>query len=184
MKNTDYPGIFRYWWVPIVTGVLSIAIGIFCFCSPVTSMEVLAIFFEACLIVAGIFNLCFALSNIGRNTHWGWPLANGLIEIILGIWLWTMPLPEMTAVFLYVVGFWLLFMCIYGISELTALSSIRAGWLGWLVAILLIGIVCVFIFLMTPLTGGIFVWLFIGCSFIAYGIARILLAFQLRKLLR
>lgn len=184
MKYSNYSGIFRYWWVPIITGILSIAIGVYCFCSPMSSMEALAIFFEAAMIVAGIFNLSFAISNMGRNHHWGWPLANGLIEILLGVWLWTMPLTELTAVFVYAVGFWLLFVCVYGIGELTALTALRSGWIGWLLAFLVIAAVCVFISMITPLSSGIMVWLFIGTSFIAYGITRILLAIQLRKLSR
>ena len=28
-------GLTRFWWIPLVTGVLSLAIGIWCLCGPV-----------------------------------------------------------------------------------------------------------------------------------------------------
>lgn len=181
MANTFFSQGFRYWWIPLVTGLLSVFIGVWCFIFPVSSLETLAIFFECCLMVAGIFNICYALGNVSRNSHWGWPLANGIIEVLLAIWLWTMPIPTLTTVFVYVVGFWLLFMCVYGITEISALSAMRVGWVGWLLGLIVLGIVFVFIFLMGPATGGVFVWLFIGISFIAYGVSRILLSIQLKR---
>ncbi len=181
MQDIFYSNQFRHWWIPLITGLLSIFCGVWCFIFPSSSMESLAIFFECVLLVAGIFNICYALGNISRNSHWGWPLANGIIETLLAIWLWTMPLETLTVVFVYAVGFWLLFMMVYGITEITALYSMRMGWVGWLLGLLIIGIVCVIIALMGPVGGGIFVWLFIGASFLTYGITRIMLSIRMKR---
>lgn len=172
---------FRYWWMPLITGILSIGVGVCCFIFPAASMSTLAIFFMCVLLVAGIFNICYAIGNHGHNSHWGWSLANGLIELVLGIWLWTFPLGELTEVFIYAVAFWVLFMVIYGIAETTSLYSYRVGWIGWLIGFIFIALVCVLIFLMGPIGNGIFAWVFIGCSFEAYGIWKIVMSFRLKK---
>ena len=171
---------FRYWWSPLVTGLLAVAVGIMSFIWPASSLETFAILFECCLLVAGIFNVCYALGNASRQTHWGWALANGLIEVILAIWLWTMPIGELTIVFIYVVAFWLIFMCVYGIAEYATLSAMRIGWVSWLIGLLVIGLISAVLILWGPIGTGIAVWMFIGCSFIAYGVSRIVLSFRLR----
>lgn len=174
--------LFRYWWIPLITGILAIAAGVLCFIFPAASMATLAIFFMWLLIVAGIFNICYAIGNSKHNSHWGWSLANGIIEIILGVWLWTFPIGELTAVFVYAVAFWILFMIIYGIAETTALSAYRIGWVGWLLGMIFIALICILIFLLSPIGNGLMAWTFIGCSFIVYGFWRIVLAIRLRKL--
>ena len=181
MRNNLLYNGFRFWWAPLVTGLLSIAVGVFCFIWPTASMATMAIFFECLLLVAGIFNVCYALGNHGPNSHWGWPLANGLIEIVLAIWMWTMPLPELTTVFMYIVGFWVLFMCIYGLSEAAMLNSLRIGWVGWIIGFILIGLVFILVFMMGPREDAVFVVSFLGFSFIFYGLSRIMLSFRLRR---
>ena len=62
MENFTFKGgITRYWWMPLITGLLSIAIGIWCLCSPDSSLPVLAYVFAGVVIAAGIVNLAFAL---------------------------------------------------------------------------------------------------------------------------
>lgn len=181
MKNNLFTDTFRYWWIPLITGVLALAVGVLCFLFPASSLESLAIIFECCLLVAGVFNICYALSNSGHNAHWVWPFANGLIEVILAIWMWTMPIEELTLVFIYIVALWLLFICVYAISEYATLSSLRVGWGGWLIGLVLIGILLVLFCLMGPVGSGLFVWIFIGSGFLAYGISRIVLAISLYR---
>lgn len=164
-----------------MTGILALAVGVLCFIWPGASMATMAIFFECLLLVAGIFNVCYAIGNQGPNSHWGWPLANGLIEIVLAIWLWTMPLPELTVVFMYIVGFWVLFICIYGISEAMTLYSLRVGWIGWIVGLILIGLVFALVFLMGPRADAAFVVAFLGFSFIFYGLSRLMLAYRMHR---
>lgn len=175
---------FRYWWIPLITGLLAIGIGVCCFIFPAASLATLALFFMWLLIIAGIFNICYAIGNSKHNSHWGWALANGIIELVLGVWLWTFPIGELTEVFVYAVAFWVLFIIIYGIAETTTLSAYRIGWIGWLVGFILIALICVLIFLLGPVGNSIMAWVFIGCSFISYGIWKIVLSFRLKKLNR
>ena len=173
--------VFRHWWLSLIVGIMSIIAGLCCFVTPISSIVVLTSFFVVILIVGGIFNVVTAAVNAKWNRYWGWDLARGILEILLGIWMLMLPTPVLTTTLVYVFGFWMLFNSIMGICEACELSNIRLkGW-GWLLACSILGVLCSFIFLMAPIYGGMFVLAYIGISFIFYGIFRIVLAFQIRK---
>lgn len=182
MKLTDIArGITRYWWIPLLTGLLSIGIGIWCLCSPDTSLPVLAYAFSICILAAGIFNLVFAFVNTGGLPGWGWALAYGIIEILCGVWLLTLPAGVMTTAFIYAIGIYLIFVAINSICEACMLNGYGSFGFGWILALLLVTIVCSVIFLAGPIAGGVAVWLYIGISFITYGVYRIILSCGLKK---
>ena len=175
-------GITRYWWIPLITGLLAIGIGIWCLCSPESSLPVLAYTMAILFCCAGVFNSCFAIANKGFTPGWGWALALGLIELCLGIWLLCQPVPVLTVTFIYAVGIYLIFAAINAICELFSVYSGSFSWIGWLVAMLLIVILFSFIFLAGPIGGGIAVWLWIGISFVFFGCYRILLSMAIRSI--
>lgn len=172
----------KHWWISLVAGALGIAAGIYCFITPLESLAALTVFFIAVLLAGGIFNLAFAITNRKWNDNWGWSLARGIIEILLAIWLFMLPLPLVTTTLVYVIGFWMLFHSIVGIIESCGLSRLPAkGW-GWLLACNIISLLCAFFFMVSPVYGGLFVLFYIGLSLILYGIYRIVLAFEWRKI--
>ena len=176
--------LFRYWWVSLVVGILSIVTGICCFAVPVDSLAVMTAFFIAVLVVAGIVNVFWAFANREWNDSWGWSLARGLLEILFGVWLLLMPLPLVTTMLIYVVGFWMLFHSVLGICEASELSGIGVrGW-GWLLACNILSLICSFVFLAAPVYGGIFILAYAGVSFVLYGIFRIVLSFEWRRINR
>lgn len=174
--------IHRLWWIPILTGLLSVALGVWCFCSPQTSLPVFAIFFACILVVAGIMNLCYAFSNRSVNTNWGWSLALAIIELICGLWLYFMPLAQMTVVFVYAVGFWLIFAAINSICESATMSRFGWGWTVFMMVLLVATIFFGFYFITDPLLGLEAGWLWIGISFITFGVYRLCLAFLLNSI--
>lgn len=140
--------------------------------------------FIAVLVVAGIVNVFWAFANREWNDSWGWSLARGLLEILFGVWLLLMPLPLVTTMLIYVVGFWMLFHSVLGICEASELSGIGVrGW-GWLLACNILSLICSFVFLAAPVYGGIFILAYAGVSFVLYGIFRIVLSFEWRRINR
>lgn len=126
LRKSDRTGnLFRYWWVSLVVGVLGIATGVACVVVPADSLAVLTVFFISVLVVGGIFNIAWAVANRNWNDTWGWSLARGLIELLLGVWLMLLPLPLVTTLLIYVVGFWMLFQSVLGICESCALAPFR-----------------------------------------------------------
>lgn len=173
--------VFKHWWLSLIVGLLGIIAGICCFATPISSIEVLTNLFIVIMIVGGIFNIVTAAVNAKWNRYWGWDLARGILEILLGIWMLMLPTPVITTTLVYIFGFWMLFHSIMGICEACELSNIRLrGW-GWLLACGILGLLCSFVFLMAPVYGGIFVLSYIGISFILYGIFRIVFAFQIKR---
>lgn len=172
----------KYWWISLIVGIMGIITGVCCFATPLSSLVVLTDFFVAMLIVGGIFNIVSAVINRKWSSEWGWDLARGILEVMLGIWLFMQPVPLVATTMVYIIGFWMMFHSVIGICESCELSNIPVkGW-GWLLACNILSLLCSFIFLVTPIFGGLFALFYIGISFILYGIFRIVLAIRLWKL--
>lgn len=183
MKTKNYKGgITRLWWIPLITGILSIALGIWCFCSPEESLEVMAYVFAGCICAAGILNIAFGIINSAPHSNWGWSLALGLLEIIVGVWLFMLPGAILVSTFIFTIGIYLIFVTINAICEACVMASFSNAWLAWIMCFLLATLVFAVIFLAGPVAGGVAVWFYIGISLITFGIYRLILAAKLKKI--
>lgn len=171
----------RYWWISLIVGLFSIAAGVGCFVTPGGSLALLTVLFVTTLLAGGILNILFATLNRKRIAYWSWSLARGIIEVLLGIWLILLPLPVVTTGLIFLVGFWMLFHSIIGIGESCELQQYDIkGW-GWLLACNILSLIFSFVYLMSPVFGGLFVVFYLGFSFVFYGVFRFVLAFKLRR---
>lgn len=172
---------FRYWWISLIVGLLSITTGVCCFvASPIDSLEMLSGLFVAILLVGGVFNMVAAAANRRWNDCWGWDLARGIVEVMFGVWLCLLPPALATVALVYVFGLWMLFHSVMGICESGLFARLHLrGW-GWLLACNILSLLCSFLFLVTPVVGGLFVLAYVGISFVLYGVFRIVLAFEMR----
>lgn len=177
-------GVTRYWWVPLLTGFLSIGIGVWCLLSPTTSLPVLAYAFAIVMCAAGFFNLLFAFTNSRLFPGWGWSLAMGILELFCGIWMLCMPEGVLTSTFIWIVGFYLIFAVINAICDSCTFYGYANDWFGWILAVLLISLLFAVIFISGPIVGGITVWLYIGIGFILFGVYRIMMAGKIRRINR
>lgn len=175
-------GVTRYWWIPLITGVLAIAIGVWCLLNPIESLPILALVFACGLCAVGIFNLSFALANSKLYPGWGWALAMGILEIICGMWMLFLSPAVMTTVFVYAVGIYIVFACINAICDAFTSYGYSNDWFGWIIAVLLITLLFALIFMAGPIADGVAVWIYIGISFIFYGIYRIIFSAKIRRL--
>jgi uncharacterized membrane protein HdeD (DUF308 family) len=82
----------------LLSGVLSIVIGIMFVRAPIGALAALTLLIACFLMVGGIFNIVAALSY--RFAAWGWPLASGIIDLVLGVLIWQ----EWPASALWVIG--------------------------------------------------------------------------------
>jgi Uncharacterized conserved protein len=173
----------KNWWVSLLVGILAIIMGIWCFTSPGASLAGMTYVFVFGFLIGGILDICFAVSNRNHMYGWGWELAGGILEILLGIMLLVLPTPFITGILVYMVGFWILFRSIWGIGESCQLQILGIkGW-GWTLALSIISLLFSFVYLLSPGFGkGIFVVALVGCSMLAYGIFRIVMAFKLRQI--
>ncbi len=108
----------------------------------------------------------------------------GALGMICGIWLLTLPAPQLTVTFIYVIGFYLVFAAVNGICDACTFYGYSRDWFGWILALLLIMLLFAIIFIAGPIAGGVAVWLYIGISFIVYGIYRMFVAAKIRRVNR
>ncbi len=81
----------KNWWLFAILGILLIIGGIYVITVPVESYVTLSIFFSVMIFVNGIFDVVFSISNSKIINGWGWYLAGGILEILLGIVLMNYP---------------------------------------------------------------------------------------------
>lgn len=182
MKNTFRRYASKLWWFPLITGLLSIGMGIWCLFSPTSSLTLLAYVFTALLLLAGCMNLSYGIINTAPHSNWGWSLALGILEVIMAFWLYSLPVATLVTAFIFGVGIYLIIVAINALCESFMLHS-YSGEGTWLFVLLLLAtLFFAFIFLMAPVAGGVAVWLYIGISFITFGCYRIALAVKINRI--
>jgi uncharacterized membrane protein HdeD (DUF308 family) len=132
--------------------------------------------------VAGVCNLAFVAFNGRRAPNWGWALALGLLDMIAGIWMLSLPEEELAVTFIIVLGIWLLCVAINAICETFVLSSASVWWTIFAVIMLVATIYFAIMFLSSPLTMAVAGWLYLGISLIAFGAFRISVSCRLHQL--
>ncbi len=178
-EKIDYA--VKNWWLSLIVGILFVGIGILLMFTPVQSYIALSILFSVTMFVSGIFEIVFAASNRKTLSSWGWYLAGGIIDLILGIYL--MLYPGMSMMILpFVLAFWLMFRGFSAIGYSIDLQRYGNRSWGWALVLGILAIICAFLFIWQPIAGAITVVYFVAWAFLFIGIFRIVFAFQLRKL--
>lgn len=171
----------KNWWIYLVYGILLIAFSIWIFMTPVESYVGLSIAFSIMVFVSGISNIYFSVTNRKKLESWGWYLANGIFELIIGMVL--ILYPEISIVALpFIVGFWLMFKSVFLMGF--ALELRKYLYLDWGLMFFfgaIIGLLSFFI-LINPLFGAVTVVSLTGIALLLFGIGNIILAFKLKKL--
>jgi uncharacterized membrane protein HdeD (DUF308 family) len=73
-------------FLELLSGVLSIVVGLLFLRAPVNALVALTLLLACFLMVGGIFKVVAALAY--RFAAWGWSLASGIIDVILGLMIW------------------------------------------------------------------------------------------------
>lgn len=185
-KKMDTTKLFykptRFWWIPFIGGLIFIGFGIWCLCNPVSSLDIMAYIFAGGVGLVGIGNLVYGFANVSNNHGWGWAVACGIIEILCSIWLFFLPSNLLTQVFIFCVGLYIIFVSVNAISESYMIYRYSALWSVWFFMLLLVSIVCACIFLAAPIVGAVALWIYIGISFITYGVFRVMMSLKLKRI--
>lgn len=181
-KSNFFYGLTRYWWMPLISGLIFIGFGVWCLCDPGASMPIIAYIFAGLIGLVGIINLCYGLASVNSYHGSGWAMAAGIIEILFSIFLFFVPTAILTWVFAYGVGIYIIFMSVYAFCESFMISRYSTMWFWWFILFLLVALVFALIFILGPVGTTMMGWLYIGISFICYGIYRIMLACKIKKI--
>ena len=98
-------GVGAFWcrgwsgfFLELLSGVLSIVVGLLFLRAPAGALAALTLLLACFLMVGGTFKIVAAA--VYRFAAWGWSLAGGIIDVILGVMIWQ----EWPASALWVIG--------------------------------------------------------------------------------
>ena len=72
----------KNWWVSLILGILYVAVALGLMFFPFNGYAALSILFSISMLVSGVLEIAFAISNRQRVSSWGWYLAGGVIDMI------------------------------------------------------------------------------------------------------
>ncbi len=169
----------KHWYLPLLVGIVLVAVGIWCIVAPAASYLALAIVFAVGFFLSGVFETFFAIAN--RSEKWGWSLAMGIMSIIVGFLM--MVNPGLSAVTLtFYVGFMLLFYSVTGIGIALAIKEYYDVDWKTLMIVAVLGVILSLIMLFNPAFAGISIVLWTAFTFLTMGFYRIYIAIRLRKI--
>ena len=171
----------KNWWLSLLVGLLYIIVAIYLMFAPLASYVALSILFSVSMFVSGLFEIAFALANKKGISSWGWYLAGGIIDLILGIFLMASPGLSME-VLPFVLAFWLMFRGFSATGYSMDLKRYGTRNWGWYMVFGILAILCSIGVIWQPALGAFTLVYMIAYALLIIGIFRVMLSFELKSL--
>lgn len=169
--------LVRNWWAILIRGIAAVVFGVIAFLLPAQAVAVLALVFGAYLLVDGVFAITAAIAAAARHTRWGLLLAEGVIDLLVGLLALGAPGLVIVGV-LWVIAAWAV---ITGVLMLAAAFRLPGGHGHWLLGLGgLVSVVWGVLLWLWPFVGAIVLTLWLGAYAVIFGIALIAFALRLR----
>ncbi|WP_161890588.1 HdeD family acid-resistance protein [Pontibacter russatus] len=181
--NISHAGRSTYWYLPLLLGILFVALGVWVIFTPLESYIALAIIFAVTFLISGILEIMYAISNRHGIHNWGWSLAVGIVDLIIGVMLVTKPVISMAVLPIYV-GFGILFRSVMAIGWAFELKRREVPNWGYLLALGVLGLFFAFIMILNPVFGSLTIVFYTALALISIGVFQISLSLRLKKLQR
>jgi len=184
MENQTFASLkssVKHWYFPLILGIIFIAIGAWVLRTPVESYITLAILFSISFFMAGILEIIFSIANRKELRNWGWSLASGIIDFLIGVLLVSIPAISIVVLPVYV-GFAIMFRSILAIGWSVELHDMAVLNWGYMLVMGILGLMFSFILLWNPLFAGMTIVFYTSLAFIFIGFFYIFLSFRLKKL--
>ena len=171
----------KNWWTSLLLGIVYIIVALWLMFSPLSSYVALSIVFSISMLISGILEIIFSLSNRKGVPSWGWYLASGIIDLILGIYLMANIVLSM-AVLPFIVAFWLMFRGFASTGYAMDLKRYGTRNWGWYMAFGVLAILCSIGIIWQPGLGALSLVYMIAYTLLIIGIFRVMLSFELKSL--
>ncbi len=171
----------KHWYLPLILGIIFIAVGILALATPMETYLSLAILFSVSFFVVGIIEIIFSISFRKQLDGWGWSLASGILSSIIGVLLIIHPQISIVTLPLFV-GFVVLFRSMMAIAWSIEFQKYKVPDWGWLLFAGILGVILSFILIWDPFIGGLTVVIFTGIALITVGVFHIHFSIDLKKL--
>lgn len=167
----------RNWWLMALRGAFAILFGVVAFVAPGAFVLSLVLFFAAYMLVDGAAGIAASIRAAQRHERWGYLLAEGVLDVIVGVAAVMVPAAAVWA-FVYLVAFWAL---VTGGLMLAAAFRLHLHYGRWWLA--LGGVISVLFgiaLLVNPGMSALMLTWWFGGYAIAFGIMLLILALSLR----
>lgn len=174
----NFWGKTKFWWLFMIVGILFMPLGLWIIFSPVIGYEVVSMLLGWALIGYGVVQLLISSDARQHKHSWGWWLAGGIIDILLGfVLLGNIVLSELLLPIIF--AFVFLFKGANNIVSSISMRKIFGGWWMYLInGILMIIISMVFFYM--PYMSTYAVLFLVALSFMYWGISIITFSMDLR----
>ncbi len=171
----------KQWYLPLIVGIILIALGFYVLSTPLTSYLALSFVFSISFLFSGVMEIIFAFNNKNEIDGWGWYLAGGILNTLFGLILLNNPAVSL-ATLPFVIGFFVMFKSVQYLSLSLDLKQYGIKSWGWILVFAILGIIFSFVLIWNPVFAGLTIVIWTGMSIISAGFASCILAFQLKKL--
>jgi len=158
-------------------GLLFIAVGIWVFKTPVESYIALSTLFSLTFLINGILEVIFYGYQRKRMNGYGWGIAAGILDIILGSWLLSSPLLSME-IMPFFIGFMLLFRSSTIIALAIDVAALKRKNWGWYLVFGILGLIFSFLLIWNPLFAQMTIIVWTALAFITVRLSTRFYAFQ------
>lgn len=170
----------KYWWVPIIFGVIFIVTGIWILKAPEESFSKITMFIGIIILVSGTSGLFLTIMNRRGIPGWGFQLAGALVDMGIGLILLLNP-----AILLKIITvFAAIWLTIIGVVVLRRAMEFREGerdiW-RWEMILGIVLLLLAILLLIHPMILGLTIAIWTAVAFIALGIFRISLTIRLKN---
>ena len=166
-------------WISLIIGILVLICGIFLVFTPLEAYMMISFFIPFAIIFHGVSGVVSYIGDKKTKEVTGWLLADGLISVIIGLWLLLSPgSTELALPFVF--GFWVLF---GGTLRIVGSFTMKKVSKKWILVFLwgLIGAVSGLILLNHPLFSGTIIAYLVAWSFVFMGIQGIMNFFVIKS---
>ena len=131
----------KNWWASLLLGIVYIIVALWLMFAPLSSYVALSIVFSISMLISGILEILFAVSNRKGVPSWGWYIVGGIIDVILGIYLIAYPMVSMEVI-PFIIAFWLMFRGFSSTGYSIDLKRYGTRDWGWYMTFGILAILC------------------------------------------
>lgn len=131
MVQTLASQVQSLWWLILIRGILFILLGIVALVQPVGAVVVLAMVFGIYAIVDGLMVTVAAIVSRKSYQGWGWLIAQGVLTVIAGILILSMPAVFGLLGILTVLWFLAISAFVGGIMAIVSAARSKGSVKGW-----------------------------------------------------
>lgn len=173
----------KHWYLLLILGIILILCGIFVISRPLSAYLALSVFFSITLIITGLMESIFAISNHRILKGWMWYLIGGILSVIFGAYLLAHPKISMNVLTL-IIGFSLMLRSYQLLAFSFDLRDLKIKKWKNTALISILGIIFSLLLLSNPIFTAVSVMFVTSFAFIFVGISYCVFSFSLRKIKR